>query len=87
MNYKRQGTFDDLNAALFAQIDRLQHAGKDEIENEIARSNAVSKLATNVVNNMNNAVQVARLLAEEGMDVSGIRATMPRMLGGADEVE
>ena len=64
MEYQKQGTFDDLNNALFAQLDRL---------------------ATNVVNNMNNAVQVARILADEGMDVSGIRATMPRMLGAGGE--
>ena len=84
IGYERKGTFDDLNAALFAQIDRLQSAQGEEIEQEIARSNAVSKLATNVVNNMNNAVQVARILADEGMDVSGIRATMPRMLGAGE---
>ena len=84
-DYQRQGTFDDLNNALFAQIDRLQSARGEDIEREISRSNAVSKLATNVVNNMNNAVQVARILADEGMDVSGIRATMPRMLGQGDD--
>lgn len=84
MAYQRQGTFDDLNAALFAQIDRLANATREDIETEIARSNAVSSLATNVVNNMGNAVKVAKLLADEGMDVSGIRATMPRMLGGGD---
>ena len=82
--YKRQGTFDDLNNALFAQLDRLANAGKDDVEQEIARSHAVSQLATNVVNNMNNAVKVARLLADDGMDVGGLRATMPRMLGGGD---
>lgn len=82
--YRRQGTFDDLNNALFAQLDRLANADKDSVEQEIARSHAVSQLATNVVNNMNNAVKVAKLLADEGMDVSGIRATMPRMLGGSN---
>ena len=79
-----KGTFDMLNEALFAQLDRLTSAKGDDIETEIKRSKAGSGLATNVVNNMSNAVQVARILADEGMDVSGIRATMPRMLGGGE---
>jgi len=82
--YQRQGTFDDLNNALFAQLDRLAGAEGDEMEKEIARSHAVSQLATNVINNMNNAVKVAKILADEGMDVGGLRATMPRMLGGGE---
>ncbi len=83
-NYERQGTFDMLNDALFAQLDRLTKADKDNVEREIERSKAVSQLATNINNNMGNAVKVANLMAMEGMDVSGIRATMPRMLGGGD---
>ena len=75
-----QGTFDKLNDALFAQLDRLSRAGEDEIENEIKRSNAVAQLAVNINNNMANAVKVANILAMEGMDVGGMRATLPGML-------
>lgn len=83
-DYQRQGTFDDLNNALFAQLDRLANAGKDEIEYEIERSKAVSSLATNINNNMANAVKVARIMADEGMDMHGLKATMPKMLGGGE---
>lgn len=74
------GTFDQLNEALFAQLERLANAGDEDIENEIKRSNAVSQLASNINNNMANAVKVAGILSMEGMDVSGMRATLPGML-------
>lgn len=74
------GTFDKLNEALFAQLERLANAGDEDIENEIKRSNAVSQLAVNINNNMANAVKVANILAMEGMDVGGMRATLPGML-------
>lgn len=80
-----QGTFDKLNEALQVQLDRLMAADEGSIDKEIKRSNAVSQLAANINANMANAVRVSRLLADEGMDVSGMRATMPRMLGGGDE--
>ena len=79
-----KGTFDQLNEALTAQLDRLMSADNESIDKEIKRSNAVSQLAANINANMSNAVRVSRLLAEEGMDVSGMRATMPKMLGGGE---
>lgn len=79
-----QGTFDKLNEALQVQLERLMEADEDTVDREIKRSNAVSQLASNINANMANAVRVSRLLAEEGMDVSGMRATMPRMLGGGE---
>ena len=75
-----QGTFDKLNAALFEQLDRLASADEDTIESEIKRSNAVAQLASNINSNMANAVKVAGILSMEGMDVSGMRATLPGML-------
>ena len=75
-----QGTFDKLNEALFAQLERLQAADEETVESEIKRSNAVSQLAVNINNNMANAVKVASILSMEGMDVSGMRATLPGML-------
>lgn len=79
-----QGTFDVLNDALLTQLDRLMEADEETVDKEIKRSNAVSQLAANVNANMSNAVRVSRLLAEEGMDVRGMRATMPKMLGGGE---
>ncbi len=81
---KGNGMFDQLNEALTVQLDRLMAADGETIDREIKRSNAVSQLASNINANMANAVRVSRLLAEEGMDVSGMRATMPKMLGGEE---
>ena len=82
-----KGMFDQLNEALFAQLDKLQSVRLDDaeqVERVIEQSRAVSQLASNINANMANAVRVSRLLAEEGMDVSGMKATMPRMLGGGE---
>lgn len=78
-----KGTFDMLNDALFAQLERLANADEGNIESEIKRSNAVSQLAANINGNMANAVKVAGILALEGMDVGGMRATLPGMLTAA----
>ena len=84
---KDNGTFDMLNDALFAQLGKLMEADDEHVEREIERSKAVSQLATNINNNMGNAVKVANIMAMEGMDVGGLRATMPRMLGGGPDDE
>ena len=79
-----QGTFDVLNDALLVQLDRLMTADRDDMDSEIKRSNAVSQLAMNVNRNMANAVEVAKLLSTDGEDVRGMRAMMPKMLGGGE---
>ena len=81
--HDQQGTFDKLNDALFAQLERLSNAGEDTVESEIKRSNAVSQLAVNINNNMANAVKVANILAMEGADIGGMSATLPGMLAPA----
>lgn len=82
MTYKRQGTFDDLNNALFAQMDRLANANGDDIEKEINRSRAVGNLAGNIIANYNTAISLMRFQAEEGMSLSDRVAMRPKMLGG-----
>ena len=79
-----QGTFDVLNDALLVQLDRLMTAEREDMDSEIKRSNAVSQLAMNVNRNMANAVEVAKLLSTDGEDVRGMRAMMPKMLGGGE---
>lgn len=79
-----QGTFDVLNDALLVQLDRLMTAEREDMDSEIKRSNAVSQLAMNVNRNMSNAVEVAKLLSTDGEDVRGMRAMMPKMLGGGE---
>lgn len=75
-----QGTFDKLNDALFEQLGRLSSAQGDDVEAEIRRSNAVAQLASNINNNMANAVKVANILAMEGADVAGMGRMLPGML-------
>lgn len=75
-------SFDALNEALFAQMDRLANAEGDALENEIERSRAVSQLAGNIIGNMNTAIGMMKFQASEGMDLAGMVATRPKMLGG-----
>ncbi len=76
------GTFDDLNAALFAQMEKLANADAETVESEIARSDAVQKLAGRVIDNANTAIGLMKLQASEGMDMGGMVATAPKMLVG-----
>lgn len=76
-------SFDDLNAALFAQMERLANAKDEEvIRREIERSEAVGKLASNITANAKNAIDVMKFQYQEGMDLAGMVATRPKMLGG-----
>jgi len=80
-----RGTFDQLNDALFAQLDKLQSidpADKDKMEQTIEQSRAVSQLAGNIIANANTAISLLKYQASEGMDLNGLAATTPRMLGG-----
>lgn len=79
----KKGTFDMLNDALFAQMERLADAsGEDELKREIERSEAVSELAGKVVDNARTAVSLMRLQQAAGMDLAGMVAEPPKMLGG-----
>lgn len=80
---KRGSSFDDLNDALFAQMERLAQAqGEDDVKREIARSEAVGTLASNIIGNTRNAITLLKYQSDEGMDLAGMVATRPRMLGG-----
>lgn len=79
----KKGTFDMLNDALFAQMERLADAsGEDELKREIERSEAVSELAGKVVDNARTAVNLMRVQQAAGMDLAGMVAEPPKMLGG-----
>lgn len=83
-------TFDMLNDALFAQLDKLQSidpANKEQMQLAIEQTNAVCGLAKNINSNMANAVRVAGILDRNGSDVGGMRSSMPRMLTGGDDAE
>ena len=77
------GDFDTLNFALFAQMDRLLEAENEEaVLREIERSRAVSGLAKNIISNYQTAVGLMKLQAEEGMEMTQIMSSCPKMLGG-----
>lgn len=76
-------SFDDLNAALFAQMERLANATDEEtVKREIERSEAVGKLASSITANAKNAIDLMKFQYNEGMDLAGMVATRPKMLGG-----
>lgn len=80
-----KGTFDTLNEALFAQMDKLQSidpADKDKMEQTIEQSRAVSQLAGNIIANANTAISLLKFQSQEGMDLDGLAATTPKMLKG-----
>lgn len=78
-----RNVFDDLNAALFAQMERLAAAsGEEELKREIGRSESVATLAQNVTRNTRNALEMIRLQQDGGLELAGKVAAPPRMLGG-----
>ena len=81
MNNK--GVFDTLNDALFAQMDKLQSidpGDKDAMEQCIAQSDAVSKLAGNIIGNATTAINLMKFRAMEG-GIGDALVNAPRMLG------
>ena len=81
MAYERQGTFDDLNNALFAQMERLMNAKGESVKEEIERSRAVGTLADGIIGNYTNAINMLKFQASEHMVLDG-KAVIPKMLGG-----
>ena len=82
-----KGTFDQLNDALFAQLDKLQSIDphdKDAMDSCIEQSHAVSQLAANVINNTSTAINAMRLYDKAGMGAAELIGRAPKMLGGGD---
>ncbi|MBR4687085.1 MAG: hypothetical protein IKP01_02125 [Bacteroidales bacterium] len=80
-----QGTFDKLNEALFAQLDKLQAVDPDDavaMERVIDQTKAVSQLAGNIIGNANTAISAMRLYDQAGLGAADLIGKAPRMLGG-----
>ena len=77
--------FDLLNNALFLQMEKLQDAPKEDLEATIEQSRAVSQLAKNIINNMNAAMNLAKMKIDAdamlGSD-AGRAFDQDRLLGG-----
>ena len=54
----------DLNAILFAQLERLQNADADKLESEIQKAEAIEKVSRQVINNNNTRLVAVKLIAE-----------------------
>jgi len=72
----------DLNAILFAQLERLQSATVKELESEIQKAEAIEKISEQVIKNNNMRLNAAKLIA----DYKGIKniegAELPQTLIG-----
>lgn len=82
-----QGTFDKLNDALFAQLDKLQAVDGDDaeaMERTIEQTKAVSQLASNIISNANTAISAMRLYDQAGMGAAELIGKAPKMLGGGE---
>lgn len=78
-----KNTLSDLNNALFEEIERLQDDSLDEerLEIEIRRATTVGKIAQNIINNGNLALNVKKHLDEFG---AGDKYKIP-LLGIGDD--
>ena len=82
-----QGTFDKLNDALFAQLDKLQLVEADDsesMERVIEQTKAVSDLARNIISNANTAINAMRLYDNAGLGAAELVGRAPKMLGGGE---
>ncbi len=77
-----KNTLGDLNNHLFAQLERLgdEDLSTEELEREINRSDAITKVATQIINN--GALVLKAKQAHE--DRFNADAKMPKMLEGGN---
>lgn len=77
-----RNTMGDLNNHLFEQLERLNDdsLSQEDLDKEIKRSEAMSKLATNVVNTANTVLK-AQQVYDNSIDAN---ARKPKMLEGSD---
>lgn len=77
-----KNTLSDLNNYLFESIERLNDDLSDEeLEKEIKRSEAIQKVAKNIIDNGNLALQAQKHFDEYGLNHT---VNMP-LLGVADK--
>lgn len=80
-----RSVFDDLNNALFSQINKLQSIDPDNEEHLkqcIDQSREVSRLAGNVIRNTGNAIDLMRLRHDAGLDIDKKTGKNPKALEG-----
>lgn len=75
-----QNTLKDLNNHLFAQLERLgdEEMSQEKLNVEVARSEAVVKIASTIIDNANTVLRAVKL-KEEGLNAD---LQLPKMLEG-----
>lgn len=72
-------TLKDLNAHLFAQLDRLASADSKTLEAEIKRANSMSQIGAGIVDAHKTQLDAVKLVAEyKGLSVDQKAAIIPQ---------
>lgn len=72
-------TLKDLNAHLFAQLDRLAGADSKTLEAEIKRANSMSQIGVGIVDAHKTQLDAVKLVAEyKGLSVDQKAAIIPQ---------
>lgn len=72
-------TLKDLNAHLFAQLDRLSRADAKTLEAEIKRANSMSQIGAGIVDAHKTQLDAVKLVAEyKGLSVDQKAAIIPQ---------
>lgn len=78
-------TLNDLTNYLFESLERLQEAeSQEELEKEVKRSEAVTKVATKIIDNANILLQAQKHADEYGYNQN---KTMPELITGGNNNE
>lgn len=80
-----ESIFDQLNDALFAQLDKLQSIDPrdtEQMEQCIEQSRTVSQLAGNIIGNASTAISLMKFQASAGDTLENRAACTPKMLTG-----
>lgn len=73
-----------LNDILFAELDRLEQAGADDIAAEAERAKQVRDLAGTVIDNARTVITAYKLRSDAELMVGGAVKEPPKMLGGGE---
>lgn len=71
----------DLNTHLFAQLERLEHASDETLENEVKRSKSITDVSKVVVENARLALEAEKYKTSNRVHPDDL----PRMLGGGND--
>lgn len=75
-----KNTLMDLSDTLFEQLERINDASAEELEDEIRRSKAMCGIAGTIISNANTVVDAMKF-RDSAMDAS---THLPRMLTGGE---